>query len=155
MGLRRRTYPGRVQVLSIHIAKGRQLPTRSVESVDAEAGKGLVGDRYHGTRHRHVTIQSQELLDAAAVDLGHPFDAGATRRNLTVDAGEIPTAPGSRLRIGDVELEVVRLSAPCRLLDDWIGPGAAAALRRRGGSVCRLLTSGTIRIGDPVLIGSP
>ena len=74
----------------------------------------------------------------------------ATRRNLTVDVGEIPTQPGARLLIGQVELEVVRVAAPCRWLDDGIGPGAAAALRRRAGSACRVLTSGTIRAGDTV-----
>lgn len=128
---------------------------RSVESVVAEAGRGLVGDRYHGTRHRHVSIQSQELLDRAAEDLGQPFDCGATRRNITVDAGDIPTAPGTRLTIGEVELEVVRILAPCRLLDDDIGRGAAAALRRRAGSACRVLTSGAIRLGDAVHIAAP
>ncbi len=118
-----------MKVVAIHIAKARRLPTRAVDSVHADAGKGLVGDRYHGARHRHVTIQSQELLARAAEQLGHEFDAGATRRNITVDAGEIPTKPGTRLWIGDVELEVVRLAAPCRLLDDWIGPGAMAAMQ--------------------------
>jgi MOSC domain-containing protein YiiM len=50
-------------------------------------------------------MQSRELLDRAADDLGYPFDPGA---------------------------------------------GAAAALRRRAGSTFRLLTSGTIRVGDSV-----
>ena len=144
-----------MKVVAIHIAPGRRLPMRSVDSVVAEAGTGLVGDRYHGTRHRHVTIQSQEFLGRAAEELGVGFEAGATRRNLTVDAGEIPTQSGTRLVIGDVELEVVRVAAPCRLLDDEIGRGAAAALRRRAGSVCRLLTSGTIRVGDVVNVGMP
>ncbi|WP_395311650.1 MOSC domain-containing protein [Mycobacterium sp. AMU20-3851] len=139
-----------MQIVAIHIAPGRKVPTRSVAMVDAEAGKGLVGDRYHGAKHRHVTLQSRELLDRAAADLGHPIDSGATRRNLTVDAGEIPTKPGDRVRIGDVELEVVRIAAPCRLLDDWIAPGAAAAMHRRGGTVFRILTSGPIRVGDDV-----
>ncbi len=125
---------------------------RAVDAVDAEAGKGLIGDRYHGTRHRHVTIQSQESLDAAADELGDPINAGLTRRNLTVDAGVIPTAPGTRLRVGEVELEVVRVSAPCRLLDDGIGAGAAAALRGRAGSVLRVLRSGRIQLGDDVAI---
>lgn len=142
-------------MIAIHIAKGRRLPTRRVDSVLAEEGKGLVGDRYHGTRHRHVTIQSQEYLDHAAEELGHTFDSGATRRNLTVDAGEIPTKPGTQVQIGDVHLEVVRVSAPCRLLDDEIGPGAAAALRRRSGSVCRVLSTGTITVGDRVSFWTP
>ena len=68
--------------------------------------------------------------------------------------GRFPSRPGSRLRIGEVELEVVRAAAPCRLMDDGIGQGAAAALRGRAGSVCRLLTSGTIRVGDEVSIVS-
>ncbi|WP_343989739.1 MOSC domain-containing protein, partial [Terrabacter terrae] len=103
-------------VVAIHVARGRRLPTRSVASVEAEAGAGLVGDRYHGSRHRHVTIQSLPDLEAAAADLGRPVDPGLTRRNLTVSGGPIPTKPGTRIRVGDVELEVVRVAAPCRLL---------------------------------------
>lgn len=144
-----------MKVVAIHLAPATRLPVRAVESVQAEAGKGLVGDRYHGTRHRHVTIQSQEFLDRAAEDLGYAFDSGATRRNITVDSGEIPTQPGTRVRIGDVELEVVRVAAPCRLLDDSVGPGAAAALRRRAGSACRVLSSGTIRVGTAVEVNPP
>lgn len=137
-------------VLSIHTAPGRRLPTRSVPSVVAEAGAGLVGDRYHGSKHRHVTIQAIEALQAAADDLGRPVDPGLTRRNITVSGGSVPTKPGARVTIGDVELEVVRIAAPCRLLDDTLGPGAARALHNRGGAVLRLLGSGTIRVGDEV-----
>lgn len=141
-----------MKVASIHIAPGRRVPTRSVDAVDAEAGKGLVGDRYHGSRHRQVTIQSAAALADAARQLGHDVAPGATRRNITVDSGDVPTAPGTRVRVGEVELEVVRVAAPCRLLDDWIGPGAMAAMHGRGGSALRVLTSGTIRVGDAVLI---
>ncbi|MGV0786012.1 MOSC domain-containing protein [Mycolicibacterium sp. XJ2] len=123
---------------------------RSVAVVQAEAGRGLIGDRYHGTRHRHVSIQSREQLDRGAEALSRTIDSRGTRRNLTVDAGEIPSRPGDRLSIGAVELEVVRIAAPCRLLDDDIGSGAAAALRGRAGSVCRILTSGSIHLGDIV-----
>ena len=142
-----------MKVAAIHVAPGRRLPMRPVQCVVAEAGKGLVGDRYHGSRHRHVTVQSQQALDLAATDLGGAFACSATRRNVTVDAGDLPTRPGARMRIGEVELEVVRVAAPCRLLDDGIGPGAAAALRGRAGSVFRILTSGTFGVGDNVEIG--
>jgi MOSC domain-containing protein YiiM len=138
------------QVVEIHIAPGRRIPTRSVPSVEAEAGRGLVGDRYHGSKHRHVTVQARDELDLAAADLGADVPSGSTRRNITVDHGPLPSRPGERLRIGPVLLEVVRIAAPCRLLDDNIGPGAAAALRRRAGTVFRILESGTIRVGDAV-----
>lgn len=143
------------RVVDIHIAPGRRLPTRSVSSVEAEAGRGLVGDRYHGARHRHVTVQARDELDRAAADLGAPVPSGSTRRNITVDRGPLPSRPGERLAIGPVLLEVVRVAAPCRILDDEIGRGAAAALRRRAGTVFRILESGIIRVGDVVRVVPP
>jgi len=141
------------RVAAIHLAPGRRIPTKSVDSVEAEAGVGLVGYRYQGTRHRHVTVQALDDLAAAEEVLGRPIDPGLTRRNVTLDHGPIPTRPGERLCIGDVELEVVRIAAPCRLLDDWLGPGAMQALKSpRGGTVFRLLSSGTIRVGDEVTL---
>jgi MOSC domain-containing protein YiiM len=141
------------EVLSIHVAPARKVPTKRVESVVAEAGVGLVGDRYHGSRHRHVTIQSAPDLAAAGEALGSPVEAGATRRNLTVSGGPLPGKPGTRVRVGeDVLLEVVRPAAPCRLLDDWIGEGAMKSMHARGGSVFRILSGGTIAVGDRVVV---
>lgn len=138
-------------IAGLHIAPATRLPMRDVAEVEAETGKGIVGDRYHGTRHRHVTVQSAEALARAAEVYGAPVPRELTRRNVTVDAGEIPRTPGARLRIGEsVLLEVVRVAAPCKLLDDTIGRGAQEALRRRAGSVCRVLEGGPIRLGDRV-----
>ncbi len=139
-----------MNVTAINIAPDRKSPMRPVDEVRAEAGKGLVGDRYHGARNRQVTVQSRDGLAAAAAELGYPVDPAATRRNITVDGGEIPTGPGTRLRIGEVDLEVVREATPCRVMETSVGPGAEAALRGRAGSGFRVLTSGTIRVGDPV-----
>lgn len=137
-------------VQAIHVAKGRRLPMQSKESVEIETGLGIVGDRYHGTRHRHVTVQSREALDEAAATYGREVPSHLTRRNITIDRGVVPRDPGSRLRIGDVLLEAVRVAAPCKLLDDTIGRGAQEALRRRGGTVFRVLEGGSVRLGDPV-----
>lgn len=126
---------------------------KAVSSVEAEAGAGLVGDRYHGSKHRHVSVQSATALEAASDAYGATIQAAGTRRNITVSHGDIPSRPGDRLRVGDVELEVVRIAAPCRILDDEIGIGAANALRRRAGSICRILAGGTITLGDTVEFG--
>lgn len=137
-------------MVAIHLALATRLPMRSVDTVEVEAGKGLVGDRYHGTRHRQVTVQSAADLTAAAAELAHPIDPADTRRNITISHGEIPTKPGARMTVGDVELEVVRIAAPCKLLDDGIAPGARHALRRRAGTAFRALSGGTIAVGDAV-----
>lgn len=137
-------------VLALHVAKGTRLPMRLVEEVQIEAGKGIVGDRYHGTRHRHVTLQSRSSLDEAAEVFGAPVPSELTRRNITVSDGVVPRDPGARVRIGVVLLEVVRVAAPCKLLDDTIGAGAQEALRRRAGTVFRALEGGLVRVGDTV-----
>ena len=142
-------------VLAIHVAKATKLPMRPVESVVAEAGAGLVGDRYHGSRHRHVTVQSALGLADASRDLGAPVEPGATRRNITVSGGPVPGRPGTRVRMGEALLEVVRPAAPCRLMDDLIGPGAMKALHARGGTAFRILEGGVVRVGDPVVREGP
>ncbi|WP_211318675.1 MOSC domain-containing protein [Nocardioides silvaticus] len=138
-------------VVAIHIAKGRRLPMQAKDRVEVEAGKGIVGDRYHGAKHRHVSVQSRESLDQAAEIFGREVLSELTRRNITISHGPVPRDPGALLRIGDVLLEAVRVAAPCKLLDDTIGAGAQEALRRRAGTVFRVLEGGSIAVGDPVL----
>lgn len=141
-------------VTAIHVAKGRRLPMRSVDNVEVEPGKGIVGDRYHGAKHRQVSVQSQDALDEASAILGADVPAELTRRNLTISGAVVPREPGALIRIGDVLLEVVRVAAPCKLLDDTIGAGAQEAMRRRGGSVCRVLEGGAITVGNAVELPS-
>ena len=137
-------------VTALHVAKGRRLPMRSVGAVEVETAAGIVGDRYHGSKHRQVSVQSLDDIRVAEAAFGSPIDPGLTRRNITVTGGSIPRDPGSILRIGDVVLEVVRVAAPCKLLDDTIGVGAQHALRHRGGSICRVLDGGWVTVGDEV-----
>lgn len=139
-------------VTAIFVSSARKVPMKSVTSVEAEAGQGLVGDRYHGSKHRHVSVQSSEDLAEAARVFEAPIGENLTRRNITVSGVELPDRPGERLVIADVELEVVRVAAPCKLLDDDIGRGAKTALRRRAGTIFRLLSSGQLQVGDPVLV---
>lgn len=140
-------------LVAIHIAPGSRLPMKAVDSVTIETGRGIVGDRYHGTRHRHVTVQSLEELAQAAAKHGGPIDPGLTRRNLTLSAGEIPRKPGHRWRVGEVLLEVVRDAAPCKLLEDTLGRDVKRALHRKAGVVCRVLEGAGIGLGAGVDFG--
>ena len=142
------------RVVAIHVAKATRLPMHAVDAVGVEAGRGLVGDRYHGTRHRHVTIQATGELEEAARRHGAPIDPGSTRRNVTIEAASVPRKPGTRFRVGEIDVEVVRDAAPCKLLEDSLGRDARLALSRRAGVVCRVQSSGTLRIGDTVEFAS-
>ena len=121
--------------------------------IGIETQAGLVGDRYHGSKHRQLSVQSLHELAEAAVEFGGPIDPLLTRRNVTISAGPVPRTPGQRWRLGPVTLEVVRDAAPCRMLDMEIGDGARTALRRRAGVICRVVEGGTLRVGDVVEVG--
>lgn len=82
-------------VSSIHVAKGRRLPMREVGRAEVVAAHGIVGDRYEGSRHRQVSIQSLSALEEASEVFGAPIDPALTRRNITVSSGEVPKAPAA------------------------------------------------------------
>ncbi len=139
-------------VVGLQIALAARMPMRTVESIEVEAGAGIVGDRYHGTRHRHLTIQSLDELARAEAEIDRPIDPVLTRRNVTVSSGDLPRTPGTRLRLDDLELEVVRDCAPCKLLEDDLGRNAKLALHKRAGVVCRVLSSGTVGLGAVLVV---
>lgn len=137
-------------VVALHVALATKMPMREVDAVTVSAGAGIVGDRYEGSRHRHVSIQSTGEIADAEQRWGQTIDLAKTRRNITVSGGRLPRRAGHRLRIGEVQLEVVRDAAPCRIMDFEVGEGARVALRRRGGVICRVINGGDIGRGAPV-----
>lgn len=139
-----------VTVVALQIAPAHGDELVVVDQIKVEAGQGVIGDRYYGTRHRHISVQSATALSDASAELGRALAPSSTRRTVTVSGGEIPTTPGSRLRLGSVEVEVVRIAAPCRLMDEINGAGTRRALHGRGGSVCRVLSTSTLTVGDSV-----
>ncbi|MEM9201608.1 MAG: MOSC domain-containing protein [Actinomycetota bacterium] len=140
-------------VTGLQIAKATRLAMVAVNHIDVETAAGIIGDRYHGSKHRQVSVQSQEELADAEAIFGAALDPLLTRRNITVSAGRLPRTPGDRFTIGAVVLEVVRDAAPCKLLDDNLGTGARTAMRRRAGVICRVVEGGPVELGDPVGLG--
>ena len=142
-------------VAAIHIASEHGGPVEPVAEVEAVEGKGLLGDRYFGTR-RQVTIVATGELDTSAVQLGADrIVDGTTRRNITVDLPSLPRAHGERIEIGETVLEVWRDCAPCEVMEETVGPGALAALRGRAGVSATVTRGGIIRVGDRVRLGRP
>ena len=61
-------------VVGLQIAKATRLDMFAVDAIDVETGAGIVGDRYHGSRHRQVSVQSVEELAEAEAGFGRPLD---------------------------------------------------------------------------------
>ncbi len=128
-------------------------PLVVVDQVAVEIGTGIQGNRPGENSARQVSIQSRQELDLAEKRLGRPIHADQTRRNITLDAGELPRVRGQRLLLGTVELEVFSDAPPCATMTRIIGTGARPALRKLGGIHCRVIQAGTIHLGDDLHLG--
>ncbi len=59
---------------------------------------------------------------------------------------------GKRFRVGEVECVGVELCEPCLHLQSLTRPGIIEDLLHRGGLNADILTSGTIAVGDPIVV---
>jgi MOSC domain-containing protein YiiM len=140
----------------------RATPT-PVDRAEVVAGLGLTGDhRSVGrspdpTARRQVTLLQAEHLPVVAALTGHgSIDPGWLRRNLVVAGINLASLRDRRFRIGEVELEGTGWCHPCSRMEEALGPGGFQAMRGHGGLTARVLTSGTLRLQDPVeVLGDP
>jgi MOSC domain-containing protein YiiM len=124
---------------------------------------GLVGDRqrdrrYHGGPMRAVSLYSLERIRALQQE-GHPVDVGTMGENLTLAGIDwTRVAPGVRVTIGIVELEITKDAPPCKkIAGSFLGGGFTRASQKvhPGWSrfYARVLREGTVRVGDAVVLG--
>ncbi len=135
---------------------------KSIQHVEAVAGKGLAGDRYGesvGTFSdrvgpaRQVTFIEEESIEAIARDQKIVIDPSESRRNILTRGAALNHLVGREFRVGAVRLRGVKLCEPCAHLERLTGrEGLTAALTHRGGLNAEVLMGGTICIGDEIVI---
>ena len=150
------------QIEAIHLADAAVGPPRAVPQATAIPGRGLVGDRYErglGTfsdwpKDHELTLVEAEVIEALAREHDVNFAPGETRRNLTTRDVRLNDLVGRRFRIGpDVECIGTRRCEPCDHLERVTArPNLCRVMAGRGGLRARILTAGTIRVGDPITV---
>jgi MOSC domain-containing protein YiiM len=132
----------------------------SVREVRAVAGEGLLGDRYikkAGTFSnkpgggRQITLIELESVEALKRDLKIELEPTQTRRNIVTRGVPLNHLVGQQFRLGrEVMLQGVRLCEPCDHLESLTLRGVREGLLHRGGLRADIISSGTIRVGDPI-----
>lgn len=123
---------------------------------------GMEGDNqndkvYHGGPLRALSLYTLEHI-LALQDEGHPIFPGSTGENVTLvglDWSEIE--PGTRMRLGEVEIEITAFAVPCQKIADSFSNKRFVRIGehvRPGWSrmYARVVTEGLLRIGMPVEI---
>jgi len=142
--------PGRV--VWIGVRPERREPMQPADVAMLEAGRGLIGDRHRRLGGaRQVTLIEAESLAAIASFLGaalvRPDDV---RRNLVTEGINLLALKDRRFRIGDAILETSGECHPCSRMEEILGTGGYNAMRGRGGITARVVTGGTVRLGEVI-----
>ena len=147
------------RVVAIHTAPTAGAPMVAHDEVRAEAGVGIVGDRYAAGQghwspiHRSgdgLTLIDAAMLDAIEAEYGVAISPIDTRRNLTTRGIDLDALVGHEFTIGDVLARAIRRCEPCSYLDGLLDRNLLPVLVHRGGIRVEVLRSGPIRVGDAV-----
>lgn len=147
------------ELIGIFVAAEKAAPLRAVESVEARAGEGLVGDRYFlqkgtftkpGQVDREVTLIESEALDALARETEVALEPAAARRNLLTRGVPLNHLVGQEFVIGETVLRGIRLCEPCGHLEGLTGKGVKSGLIHRGGLRAQILKGGLLCTGDRI-----
>lgn len=120
-----------------------------MRSVDAVTRKGLRNDQAFGRTSRQVLLVDLDQLTTLGLK------PGALRENITVAGLTLDTLPvGTRLKAGEVLLEIVKACHPCSKLED-IRPGLKEASEGIRGMLAVVERGGVLVEGNPIEVIEP
>jgi MOSC domain-containing protein YiiM len=135
---------GKIIHLQLKPAEGE--PMKVVDTVEAIVNFGLRDDTNAGRSKRQILIIERELLDEFQLPIGD------VRENITVEGIQLARRPaGTRMRVGNVLLEVTLDCAPCQFIEDK-RPGLRAAMEGKRGTLFKVIEGGQIKVGDGIEI---
>jgi MOSC domain-containing protein YiiM len=131
--------------------------TYSVEEVKAMAGEGLEGDPYVAAgdfgepgRGHQLTLITREEIEELSRE-GVTLRPGESRRQIETRGVDLKSLIGKRFRVGDVECRGIRVCAPCQPLQNMTGKPVLLGLKGKGGLRADIVSTGVIRVGDPIV----
>ena len=140
------------EVFKIGIAQNNNKKINEVNSIDLIANKGIVGDRYFkdfSDPMSQLTLIESENIDDYNRRYNLNIDYLDFRRNIITKDIKLNNYIDKKILIGKVEVEVIDLCRPCRFLQEKLNKhNIIKEFLRKGGLRCRILSSGTIKVGD-------
>jgi len=129
-----------------------RIPVKSAQLI---ADYGIEGDRKGGSPKRQLNIMSRETLDALSQN-GLKIAPGQMGEQLIVSGMDVAALnPGDRVQMGDsAVIEVMEMRNGCARFEQIQGHDPKT-LKGQLGIIARVVTSGTIKIGDGVRVLTP
>lgn len=113
--------------------------------------------KVHGGPDRALCLYALERIQALQTE-GHPIYPGSVGENVTIAGLDWDAvAPGARLQLGAVIVEVTNYAAPCNLIAASFADADSGRISQDkhpgwARAYSRVLQGGTIKIGDAVTL---
>jgi len=147
-------------VKELFITDVRSAPMVAMESVEAIAGRGLLGDRYYlGTGYysgrkgwgANVSLVQSEAIAAINAGHGQNITGQQLRRNIVTADISLDALVGRTFRCGTAVLRGIKRYPPCSHLARLMGLNEVIRyLANCGGMGAEVINDGIIRIGDDI-----
>lgn len=101
-------------VVSLNISRKKGERKLPVPEITLRLHHGIVGDAHAGDWHRQVSLLAEESVDTMRASAPLALDPGIFAENITTRGIILKDlAVGTRLRIGETELEVTQIGKEC------------------------------------------
>ena len=152
-------------VENIFITKTRREQPHQIEAAKLEAGKGIVGDRYHeraleflavgdSVPANHISLISKEELAGFLEHNNAEIDYADFRRNVLISGIDLRGLIGKHFTLGSALCQGIEDCDPCAFLAATVHRSVIPELKEKAGLRAIILEDGDLKIGDTItLIG--
>lgn len=139
-------------IVGVYISAQRGAGKRAVARAELIANYGILGDAHAGqSAQRQISLFAVEVLRELAA-AGIPVAPESISANIITEGIDLlPSALGTRLRIGEAVIELLESRKPCARLTK-LDPRLPKLLYQRCGLMGRILNSGGIYPGAAIVI---
>ena len=120
-----------------------------VDAIVLRLDHGIVGDAHAGNWHRQISLLANESVDKMR-QKGLTLEAGDFAENILTEGLTLRTLPvGTRLRVGETELEITQIGKECHS-DCEIKKKVGVCVMPAEGVFAIVKKEGTIQAGDEI-----
>ena len=138
------------EVTAVNISREKGVRKESVPYIDLKLRHGIVGDAHAGDWHRQISLLADESVDTMRKACPIELDAGIFAENINTRGITLKTLPvGTRLRVGETELEVTQIGKQCHN-DCEIKRATGKCVMPTEGIFAVVVKEGRVQAGDEI-----
>ena len=124
---------------------------KAVDQANILENHGIEGDAHAGNWHRQISMLAEESVDTMRAACALPLTAGAFAENINTEGIDLKVLPvGTRLRVGEAEVEVTQIGKRCHNDGCAIQRAAGHCVMPTEGIFVVVVREGVVRKGDPI-----